>query len=336
MRILVFEYVTGGGLAPEIPPAALVREGGFMLAALLRDLSALPGVDIVALRDARLPIPMGDFPRTEWVALDDGGEAERRFGELAAGSDAVWPIAPETSGILERLCRTVETLGKPLLTSPAAAVAIAASKLATARRLEAHGIPVVETLPLDAWADPPFPRVVKPDDGVGCEGSRIVETPEAWRHCLERFAGQGYVAQPLIAGEALSLSALFAHGQATPLSLNRQRIARRDGGFVLTGCGVNAVDAATAAACGTLAPAIAAALPELWGYAGVDFILTPQGPRVLEINPRLTTSYTGLARAIGVNPAGLILDLWRHGRLPDPARLDRVPVEITLEPEHEH
>ncbi|SMF97141.1 Predicted ATP-dependent carboligase, ATP-grasp superfamily [Methylomagnum ishizawai] len=336
MRILVFEYVTGGGLAPEIPPASLVVEGEFMLMALLRDLSGLPGVDILALRDARLPPPSGNFPRTEWIALDTGGDAERRFGELAAGCDAVWPIAPETGGILERLCRTVETLGKPLLTSPAAAVGIAASKFATARHLETHGIPVVKTLPLDAWPDPMFPMVVKPDDGVGCEGSRIVATPEAWRHCLERFAGQGYVAQPLIAGEALSLSALFAQGEAIALSLNRQHIIRRDGGFVLTGCGVNAVDAATATACGTLAPAIAATLPELWGYAGVDFILTPQGPRVLEINPRLTTSYTGLARALGVNPAGLILDLWRHGRLPDPARLDRVPVEITLEPEHEH
>ena len=32
-------------------------------------------------------------------------------------------------------------------------------------------------------------------------------------------------------------------------------------------------------------------------------------PQVLEINPRLTTSYVALGRAIGVNPAGLALAL---------------------------
>jgi predicted ATP-grasp superfamily ATP-dependent carboligase len=30
---------------------------------------------------------------------------------------------------------------------------------------------------------------------------------------------------------------------------------------------------------------------------------------VIEVNPRLTTSYAGLYRAIGINPAQLVLDL---------------------------
>jgi tyramine---L-glutamate ligase len=42
---------------------------------------------------------------------------------------------------------------------------------------------------------------------------------------------------------------------------------------------------------------------------GVDIIVTPAGPVVIEINPRLTTSYVGLKASIGRNPAGLILSL---------------------------
>jgi len=41
----------------------------------------------------------------------------------------------------------------------------------------------------------------------------------------------------------------------------------------------------------------------------VDFVETPGGPVVIEVNPRLTTSYAGLHRAIGLNPAKLVLGL---------------------------
>ena len=54
---------------------------------------------------------------------------------------------------------------------------------------------------------------------------------------------------------------------------------------------------------------IAAAIPGLWGYVGVDLIDTPAGPVVLEINPRLTTSYCGLGGVLGVNLAALVVGL---------------------------
>ena len=66
-----------------------------------------------------------------------------------------------------------------------------------------------------------------------------------------------------------------------------------------------------------LARRVAAAVPELWGYAGIDLILTEAGLHVLEINPRLTSSYAGLRSALGGNPTASVLELWRSGRLPD-------------------
>jgi predicted ATP-grasp superfamily ATP-dependent carboligase len=58
-----------------------------------------------------------------------------------------------------------------------------------------------------------------------------------------------------------------------------------------------------------LARQVAAAIPSLWGYVGVDFVLTPEGPVVLDVNPRLTVAYAGLHAAIGHNPAGLVIEL---------------------------
>jgi predicted ATP-grasp superfamily ATP-dependent carboligase len=336
MKVLVFEYVTGGGMAAEAVPASLLREGGLMRDALLRDLAEIPAVRPLALRDARFAVSAETARLAEWIVVTGQGEAERRFRDCIEDADAVWPIAPETGGVLEHLCRRVELAGKPLLTSPAAAVRITASKLATAERLKAHGVPVVPTATWDSSAHPPnFPVVVKPDDGAGCEGMRIIATPGEWGRCAEIRPAESYVVQPLTAGEALSLSALFAHGEARLLSCNRQHVVRENGGFALKGCGVNAV-ANDPAVFRHLAKQIGKALPELWGYAGVDLIRSERGLHVLEINPRLTTSYAGLRRSTGLNPAKLVLDLWREGRLPEFGAMLGQPVEISLEPHDVH
>lgn len=64
------------------------------------------------------------------------------------------------------------------------------------------------------------------------------------------------------------------------------------------------------------------------GYAGVDLLRTPTGLRVMEINPRLTTSYAGLSRSLGVNVARMTLDLLDTGTLPD--RLDTGTLRVDV------
>ncbi|MEK7799030.1 MAG: ATP-grasp domain-containing protein, partial [Acidobacteriota bacterium] len=43
------------------------------------------------------------------------------------------------------------------------------------------------------------------------------------------------------------------------------------------------------------------------GYVGVDLVLGDSGATVIEINPRLTTSYVGLRLSVAENIAGLII-----------------------------
>ena len=107
-------------------------------------------------------------------------------------------------------------------------------------------------------------------------------------------------------------------------------IAQTGQGFILKGCQVNALYDADGH-WQSLAGRVALAIPELWGYAGIDLILGPDGPVILEINPRLTTSYAGLRSATGENPAALVLDLLRTGALPPLRTAPGRPVEILLE-----
>jgi predicted ATP-grasp superfamily ATP-dependent carboligase len=137
------------------------------------------------------------------------------------------------------------------------------------------------------------------------------------------------VIQPLLAGEALSLSGLFAHGRGVLLSINRQHILQSGDAFAFRGCEVNSIDRSEAPF-SRLLERIAAAVPELWGYAGIDLLRDGENLTVLEINPRLTTAYVGLRRALGVNCARLVMELFTTGKLPQlpPAPLKPVVVRI--------
>ena len=82
----------------------------------------------------------------------------------------------------------------------------------------------------------------------------------------------------------------------------------RDNRFHFLGSVVNGL-ADEDGALARLAQQVAAAIPSLWGYVGVDFVLSARGAVVLDVNPRLTAAYAGLHASTGCNPAGMVLEL---------------------------
>ena len=329
MRILVCEFVTGGGMPPDMPiPASLAREGDLMLHALLDDLLDVPGVEVTVTRDARLT-PLS--PRVHSITVRDTRESWALWEELARTAEAVWPIAPETDGALERFSRLVESAGRPLLNSGADAVSITASKAATAAALSAAGLPVVPVWRITDVKEPPGdgPWVVKPDDGAGCTDTALLHDRKDWARWRAASDRAGFVVQPFVPGTPASLSMLCRNGRAWPLTVNRQQVALAGSSFVYRGGVVGAGDFGPALS--DLAQGVAAALPGLFGYVGVDFTAAAGGPKVLEVNPRLTTSYVGVRRATGVNVAAAVLDMLRDPSTA-PAPVNRVePVSLHLE-----
>ncbi|HUL41047.1 MAG TPA: ATP-grasp domain-containing protein [Burkholderiales bacterium] len=328
MRIFVYEHITGGGLLDQALPVSLAHEGDIMLNALLRDLVDIPGMEIITMRDPRLSAL--DFRITAHTPRT--AEQTARIMERCIDiADAVWPIAPESGGVLERIHRSVLNRGRRLLGSHPDAVHLAASKRATSCHLESAGIAAVPTYsPAQAVLhDAVGQWVVKPDDGAGCGDTFLFQnlvTAQEWL----KARPDNYVLQPFIPGSALSLCALCRAGEALLLSCNHQRIAVRNGRFHFLGSVVNAlidVDGAFAA----LADRVAAAIPGLWGYVGIDLVQCGSRHVVMEVNPRLTTSYAGLRQALGRNPAALVMNLM------DDAKPFRVPkfarrrIEIDVE-----
>lgn len=304
--VLVVEYITGGGFASHDLPEHLANEGLLMLNALLKSLAEIDYLEYAVMLDARLTGRLEISHRTCRL-IGEGQSFHSTFKSLIKWYDAVWPIAPESEDILQNLCSMVERANKTLLTSPASAVAIAGNKWMTYQRLRQHAIPVVETGLLNKFSYSPGDWMVKPIDGVGCEASFRVANQHDFDSITEQLDKDNYIIQPHLTGDKISLSCLFKEGRAWLICANRQHFAFADNRYRLTGLTVNIDN--DLAAYRTLMLNIARAMPDLWGYAGIDLIESDGQFRVLEINPRLTTSFAGIDTACGIKCARSVLEL---------------------------
>ena len=316
LKVFVFDYASGvaarastgiGKIAPS-----LRHQGQMMLHALLGDLEQVPGIAL--------------------VTLDASGAFRRCFEAGVHAADAVWPLAPDAGGVLERLSRQVLRSERILLGSKPHALRVAGSKLRTSRVLARAGIDVVSTFaPGQPLPPEPGAWVVKPDDGSDVDDTRIFPTSEAALAWIGGQAGGCYVLQPFIPGKLGSLSLLCQDGAAQLLGCNEQRIAARDNQFYFLGTTVNSMPD-THGDFARLAQAVAAALPGLWGHVGIDFVLAGQRATVLAVNARMTTSYAGLHASLGCNPAAMVIDLLAQPASAARARAKPLAVSIDLAP----
>src|SRR5436853_7219598 len=135
MRILLFEYLTGGGTwldGDARPPAAWLVEGRAMIEALAADAVAA-GHEVQALADRRAALRR--LPRVEQIIV---GSADRVYGALTEhGRAADWTlvIAPETGGRLARIVQHVSGHGGRCLNANGEVIALAADKHALAKHL---------------------------------------------------------------------------------------------------------------------------------------------------------------------------------------------------------
>ena len=318
--LLVHEYVTGGGW-PEADPPRFAGEADAMVRAVLEDLRDWGRFTVVTTRDRRFGGPALPADRVVW--LDGGESGARRPGdaaaapgdadaggrpgyraallEAAAGCEAALVIAPETGGALERASAWLHEAGVSLLGSTPAAIAVAADKWECSRRFRRAGLPAPETVcvaPRDAEAATRrlgLPVVLKPLDGAGCDGVAVVraESDLSSALALPALAGaEKILVQRWVAGEPASVSLLVAGRGAVPLSLNSQKL--RIGIPCAYEGGTAAIDHARRDEAFDLAARAVGLVPGLRGYVGVDLVLAPDGCSLVEINPRLTTSYVGL------------------------------------------
>ena len=331
VRLFLYEFVTGGGFlaTPDEPIAtSLLAEGHAMMAALASDFRALPGVEVTTLVDHRLSaLP---WPDVERVKVESVELNVPLMAQQAARADWTVVIAPETNRALERVCSLVEGMGGRLLGPSSELVQLAADKSTLCAHLSDAHVPVVDGFSWSGGTSWPealhYPVVLKPRDGAGSQDMRI------WREVPpegQRPAQGSWRIESLHAGTAASVAAICGTREAMILQPCYQHLSDDDRLTYLGGA-IMPTAALQQRAIRLAAKAIRS-LPLPFGYLGIDMILGADSDghddRVVEINPRLTTSYVGLRRACQQNLASAMLEL-AAGRHVELSWHDR-PIEFT-------
>jgi tyramine---L-glutamate ligase len=302
--IFVCEFITAGGFNHAELPQSLVHEGMLMRDVLLADLSQLP-YQVITTVDARLSIPKHCHTYASVQSDDDVWQV---WEHAMHAADAVWLIAPETDGLLEKLTKLAVKLQKIIIGCGLESIAVSTSKLATYQVLQKAGIITIPTYTPENWPKSVGTWIAKPDDGAGCDATVCFDSAEAlvnWININNKAAS--HVIQPFQKGITASISCVMRNGKAFVLSCNQQIIEINNHQLSYHGSKLNAM-CESYSSFEVIANKIAKTMPDLAGYVGVDVIVNDDKVIVVEINPRLTTSYCVLSKAIGVNPAELVIN----------------------------
>lgn len=312
MHHFLFEFITGGGLSDQDLPDSLAYEGDLMLRALLNDLVDAGHTNISLTRDSRLAPLTGSI--TQHIVNKD---VKERLAEIIKQDDLVWLIAPEIDDALASYTDFFLGHGCKLIGSSPESIRLASSKFGMFKHLQASNIETIDTrylnesIPVsnDGW-------IVKPDDGAGAEGCYFFYDEDELNEFISKSDRDNYVIQPYISGNHMSMSLLIYEKEVVLLGCNQQFIEFEDKKVMLVAVGINeCLDCYHSLL--LVAKKIAHSVPGLAGYVGVDLIMNDNKVTVVEINPRLTTSYVGLSKSLGVNVADKILNTFLSGNLPE-------------------
>ncbi|HWG44630.1 MAG TPA: ATP-grasp domain-containing protein [Gemmataceae bacterium] len=323
MRVFVYEYLCAGGFA-AFAGLSLPSEGTAMLSAVLKDFARCPGVQTSTLLDPRRAIVDATWGATiqpHWLRPD---REEQTFRTLAATADFSLIIAPEFDDLLEQRCRWVEESGGHSLGPSSEAVRLTADKLTLACHLQAQGIPtpVVFQPSQQTPKALSYPLVCKPRFGAGSQATFLMHDEDEVTRAIVKAGSEGWsgelILQPYVPGFAVSVALLSGAAQLIALPAVQQQLST-DGRFHYRGGRLPLTKDLDQRA-RSLAVRAANAVKGLHGYFGIDLILGDAADGsadvVIEINPRLTTSYVGLRQLAQFNLAEAMLAIATDSRMP--------------------
>jgi len=352
--ILIFEYLLADADAWAAASPSMQSEAAVMLAAVVQDLQRIEEILPVVLMAPAAATRLGSLgcwdSRTEILPVDRSpADWLRNPTRDPSTFAASLVIAPECDGLLASLLRQLQSdhwSTTCSLNVPWAMAEIFADKLQTCRWLQSHHIRTPDTRTIDqAMAETllrgatPSPGssgsrrpqnsdwcIVKPRDGVGSD--RVFRVPMNRQPFLQLpmsdEAGHLWIVQPYIPGIACSVGLIGGGSQQTTQILppGQQQIVQDGLRLEYRGGQIPCADELLSAAMET-AQNLTRVLGPFSGYLGADLVVSHDDAgvtqaHVIEINPRLCTSYVGYRAVAEENLARHLLapSLWETGLNP--------------------
>ena len=327
MKVIVYEHVSGGGYCEQLIPPSFLAEGFAMLCGIVAVFKAAGHTVTVLLDDrlSRLNPPIGaDFV----VPVSYSNEPQRFLTNIAKINDATYVIAPESSKILQSLVALMEQTEKTSLNCESETIGKVGDKSVLYEKLEKTGFLVPKTLVLEngnalqqVLKKLSYPLIFKPVDGAGASGLSIVkefsQVGKALLKIEKESTNKRFIVQEFIEGEKVSVSLFSTGKKAMAVSLNKQNIVITGPDELSSYEGGNVpFEHPRKHDAFVVAEKVVELFPGLRGYVGVDLILTENAVFIVDVNPRLTTSFVGLHKAANFNAAEAIINSILSGKLP--------------------
>ena len=336
MKVIVYEYVSGGGYAQKPIPIGVLAEGYAMLRCISADFKAA-GHEVTVFLDARISKLNPPLEADCIIPIFYADEPRRFLSNIAKINDAIYIIAPETSQTLQSLVKQAEETGKTSLNSKSSVIGEVSDKTQLYEKLNKKGLKTPKTIVLNNTDNLTqieqaikrefiYPVVFKPIDGAGCSGISLVQGESDIKGAIIKIKAESvnthFIAQEYLEGESVSVSGLCNGKNILSLSLNKQNIhlaPQQEASSYNGGC-VPFGHRQKQDAFETVAK-VAESFSGLRGYIGIDLILAKDMIFVLDVNARLTTSYVGLRQVVGFNVAQAVIDSVVEEKMPNKTQL---------------
>lgn len=327
MDLFIGEFVCGGGFLQAVEgdiPASLQSEGRVMLGALLEDFAIvcnrvhtiLDSKALTAFQSITSSWELGLREKLVFHEATLDAPLWQQWIAAASKCDAALVVAPESGNSLAQGVATLQAAGLDMLNGFGDFLRCASDKLETARVLSAAGVPHPPT-----WLYSSFPSthsdttqgwVAKPRDGCGTDHVMFFDSIEKLR--LAELSPDTLI-QARVPGMPASVSVIAEGNEFTILPAVSQQF--KTAPFAYQG-GVGPLSEDLRQRAHHLALKTINAMPRTArGFFGLDLILGNSATQdfVIEVNPRVTTSYVGLRRIIANNLAARMLGLDRSSIL---------------------
>lgn len=253
--------------------------------------------------------------------------------------DLVIVIAPSSGRMIYSLVKACEDEGLNVVNSPSSAIFLASDKALLTRNLQLHDIKTPRTI-ISSF-DEGFRSieralmaygkvVVKPADGDGCIGLSVVTHPDEISLALRKVKQHSklpyFIVQEFIDGISVSVNLLSSGDVIVPLSVNLQNVSLKSPIEHSSYLG-NVVpyeenrDLVVSTALKTIK-----SLGYVKGFFGVDMILKNHELYVVEVNPRLTTSYLALREISSSNIFEMTIKAYFNELISEPLQLNGIAI----------
>jgi predicted ATP-grasp superfamily ATP-dependent carboligase len=329
-KILIVDYITGGGFAEEDLPMDRLAEGYAILRAAIEQFAQL-GYKIATLIDHRLMQYIRISPIHEFKSVstyDDFLSGIKTFTNLV---DYTLTLAPETKGILKDLASISRSSSSLYLGSKPESIEKAADKIKTMNLAKELGMNVPATItpncndPIEGIIDEVdplgLPLIVKPIDGIGCQGltkvTRLRNLPYGLQSAYAASGMDNCIVQEFIEGVPISTSLLANGENVNLLSINHQNLrmdsTRKIGHYIGGAVPYNVPDKYYDEIINNSIELVRQL--DLTGFVGVDLVVGDEGVFIIEVNPRITVPFIGINNIATTNLAEQLISVVEKGKM---------------------